>query len=518
MVRLTTGDGYPPRRGLRTIAAHLAPPQGERVRLPLRTAGAASGDAPSVLSNREEALYALGEKVVFQLCFPGHGGEDATCSITQDALMEAPAPHPPLTAHRDPIFTQRSVVCTLDADGRGEVRGSSDTPGFLQIRASTPTSPVIFAAVAIDPHLITPSLPPPDDFDDFWARQKALLAAVPMNLRMRPVPSDRPEVEVFDVQADSVGDAGVSAFLARPRSAAPRSLPAILVVHGAGVRSAERGHASHFAHHRSVQDWAAGGEWSPPADLEGWDPGSASNPPGGAGNSTGALAVNLNAHGLPNGREPSFYEGLAAGIRARYDPAGEPGWGDRESNYFVGMFLRLVRAIDVIAAQPEWDGRTLCVLGSSQGGAQAIAAAGLDARVSFFAAGVPAMCDHTGPLAEPPRRGGWPRVLELAGAGSEPSVESIAASLAAPAPEVVEAARYFDCVNFAATTAAPSAWSSSFVDMTCAPCTIYAAYNALRNGEKSMHHDPAAGHENTYAASAALQRAALDHFAAQGHE
>ena len=82
----------------------------------------------------------------------------------------------------------------------------------------------------------------------------------------------------------------------------------------------------------------------------------------------------------------------------------------------------------------------------------------------------------------------------------------------------MEAARYFDCVNFAATTAAPSAWSSSFVDMTCAPCTIYAAYNALRNGEKSMHHDPAAGHENTYAAGAALQRAALDHFAAQGHE
>ena len=58
MARLTTDDGYPPRRGLRTIAAHLAPRQGGR--LPLRTAGVASSggdDGPSVLSDREEALY-----------------------------------------------------------------------------------------------------------------------------------------------------------------------------------------------------------------------------------------------------------------------------------------------------------------------------------------------------------------------------------------------------------------------------------------------------------------------------
>jgi cephalosporin-C deacetylase len=46
-----------------------------------------------------------------------------------------------------------------------------------------------------------------------------------------------------------------------------------------------------------------------------------------------------------------------------------------------------IRAIDVLTEQPEWDGRTVAVFGISQGGFQAIAAAGLDPRVTFFAAG-----------------------------------------------------------------------------------------------------------------------------------
>ena len=37
----------------------------------------------------------------------------------------------------------------------------------------------------------------------------------------------------------------------------------------------------------------------------------------------------------------------------------------------VGGWRTMVRAIDVLTAQPEWDGRTVVVYGSSQGGAQA---------------------------------------------------------------------------------------------------------------------------------------------------
>lgn len=81
-------------------------------------------------------------------------------------------------------------------------------------------------------------------------------------------------------------------------------------------------------------------------------------------------------------------EELSRGELKDYRNAGHE---DRETCYFKGMFLRLVRAIDFLTSQPEWDGKTLIVYGSSQGGYQAIVAAGLDSRVSYFCAGVPRM-------------------------------------------------------------------------------------------------------------------------------
>jgi cephalosporin-C deacetylase-like acetyl esterase len=233
-------------------------------------------------------------------------------------------------------------------------------------------------------------------------------------------------------------------------------LPAILTVHGAGVSSSNLGGAA---------GWAK----------------------------EGALALDINAHGLPNGREKEFYDALAAGDLNNYRTRGRQ---SRETIYFLGMFLRLLRAIDFLAAQPEWDGRTLVVSGSSQGGFQAITAAGLDARVSFFVAGVPAGCDHTGSLVG--RIAGWPKF--------------IATSEAPPPREVVEAVRYFDCVNFAARAKAPGFFTVGFIDTTCPPTSVYAAYNALKT-PKEIHHDIAAGHTNTPAASAAMRAAIQRHFA-----
>eukprot|EP01052_Picozoa_sp_SAG31_P007667 SAG31_NODE_369_length_16731_cov_36.453283_4_plen_153_part_00 len=89
-------------------------------------------------------------------------------------------------------------------------------------------------------------------------------------------------------------------------------------------------------------------------------------------------------HGIANGQPAEYYETLASGELANYQLRNR---GDREGCYFLGMMLRLLRGIDVLTAQPQWDGRTVAVFGVSQGGFQAIAAAGLDpTRVTFFAA------------------------------------------------------------------------------------------------------------------------------------
>lgn len=390
-----------------------------------------------------DALYRRGETVTFtiQLDVEGKpaGGGEVEWTLTQDG-----------------IDLKRSGKAKLE-NGRATVTGTLDTPGFLQCKAtwaSGATKLTALAGAGIDPTQIKPSQPVPDDFAAFWAGKKKELAAIPVNARLTPVKAPREGVEVFDLQADSVGT-GVSAYFARPTGAKPKSLPIILTVHGAGVNSSNLGGAAAWA-------------------------------------KEGALAMDMNAHGLPNGKPKEFYEALAAGEMKDYRTRGRE---SRESIYFLGMFLRLVRAIDFLTAQPEWDGRTVVVSGSSQGGAQALAAAGLDPRVTFFVAGVPAMCDHTGSLAG--RIAGWPKFIKT---GEK-----------AP-PEVVAAVRYFDGVNFAARTKAPGFFTVGFIDTTCPPTSVYAAYNALA-AKKDIFNDIPSGHTNSPAASKAMREATLKHFA-----
>ncbi len=413
------------------------------------TAGKASApkarDFVTVTAERAGAVYARGEAVTFVVTVTVAGrtveAGEVEWSLSKDGVA-------PVTTGRAPL-----------AQGRATVTGRLAEPGFLQCRVTYQTPSARLTALggaAVAPQEIPPSQPAPADFASFWAAQKRRLAAVPARPRLTPAKSPAAGIETFDLQAESIG-APVSGYFARPAGAKVRSLPAILTVHGAGVRSS---------------NLAAAAGWA----------------------REGALALDLNAHGLPNGREAAFYETLAKGELKDYRTAGR---SSRESIHFLGMFLRLVRAIDVLTEQPEWDGRTLVVFGSSQGGAQAIAAAGLDPRVSFFVAGVPAMCDHTGFLAG--RISGWPKF--------------IATNEKSPPPEVVQAVRYYDAVNFAARARAPGFFTVGFIDTTCPPTSVYAAYNALRT-RKDIFHDVAAGHTNTPAASAAMRTAVKGHFAA----
>jgi cephalosporin-C deacetylase len=354
--------------------------------------------------------------------------------------------------------TQSGTVKLLN--GKASVTGRLGEPGFLlcQVAGTVNGKPVkTLAGAAIDPLLIKPSLPAPEDFDVFWSEQKKKLAAVPMNPRMTPVASKvATHVDCFDVQLDCVGTAPVSGYYARPKGAKPKSLPAILLPHGAGVQSA-------FL--LSAAKWGR----------------------------QGLLAMDINAHGIPNGKPAQFYKDLAQTNLKEYWHQGR---GSRETCYFLGMFLRVIRAIDFLTAQPEWDGKTVIIYGSSQGGFQAFAAAGLDERVSFLAAGVPAGCDHTGVKAN--RVSGWPKLVSIGADGSADE-------------KVLQAARYFDNVNFAARTKARGAFVTvGFIDLTCPPTSVYAAYNNLHI-PKQIYNDLPTGHANSPEATRARDKAVFDY-------
>ncbi|WP_334319124.1 acetylxylan esterase [Termitidicoccus mucosus] len=393
----------------------------------------------SVTTDRPDALYHVGETVRFRI------------QIRQPAPRPEGIPKIHWRISRDGASPEKSGIACLDGDFL-ELSATSDTPGFVRCDAmvtffaDTPAeknkTSMASAAAGFDPAKITPSMSVPDDFDAFWNEKKAALLKIPVKASLTPVTIDgASDIEAFDVQVPCVG-APVSGYFVRPAVASPRGLPAILIVHGAGVRSSDLD---------SAVKWAR----------------------------RGLLALNINAHGLPNGRPDSFYADKARDELANYRTRG---CQDRESMYFLGMFLRVLRALDFLAMQPEWDGRRLLVVGGSQGGAQAVVAAGLDKRVSFISAAVPALADCTGVLAGKPKS--WPYFI---------------ASEEIDTPEMqstIQAVRYYDIMNFATRAKAKAVFSVGFIDETCPPSCVYAVFNNYA-GEKQMFNDVRSGHKSS---------------------
>ena len=340
------------------------------------------------------------------------------------------------------------------------VKGKLDRPGFLLLTATftgTDKKRVIaYGSAAIAPEKIKPSLPVPGDFDEFWKKQKSGLAKVPITFELTPATSPSDTIEVFDAQIQSEKDGRpVSGYYAKPKGAAPKSCPAVLWVHGAGVRSSSLANAVNGAR-------------------------------------DGFLSMDINAHGIPNGKPKEYYAELTRGELRDYRKAGNT---SRDSIYFRGMFVRLVRAIDFLSSRPEWDGKVMAVIGHSQGGLQALVAGGLDDRVTFIGSGVPAGCDHTGMKAD--RISGWPKIVPV-----DPKT--------GPLPEAVTASRYIDAVNFASRFNREAIVSVGFIDRTCPPTSVYAAYNALQ-GKKQMVIRPAMGHAAPADVKAEFRAALLKH-------
>lgn len=312
---------------------------------------------------------------------------------------------------------------------------TADEPCCLECQmtffAADGADPVTAAlGAAVDPFDIRPGLKAPADFDAFWDKQKKRLAAVPLKASLTPVKSGN--FDCHDVKIDCVENIPVSGLLVRSVVTYKKKCPAVICLHGAGVKSARPENVFTFVE----QDF---------------------------------LALDINAHGLSNLMSPEFYDEksstVLAGYACRNFDSGDPG-----KVYFANMFLRVKRAIDFMASLPEWDGRNLVLFGHSQGGFQCFAGAYLDDRVSVIAAGVPAGCDLGGILAG--RSSGWPF-------GTFSGFDK---KLHAP---ILKAAAYYDNANFASRITVPGMFSVGLIDASCCPSSVYAAYNNY-TGPKSI--------------------------------
>lgn len=152
-----------------------------------------------------------------------------------------------------------------------------------------------------------------------------------------------------------------------------------------------------------------------------------------------------------------------------------------ENYYYRRLITDAVLAVDAVRAVEGIDGSRVALLGRSQGGGVALAAAALVPDVLGVVAQVPFLCD-------------FPRALAIT---DQPPYSELAGYLAVHRGEsdrVLHTLSYFDGVNFARRGTVPLRVSAALMDSTCPPSTIYGAFHEWR-GPKEIEIWPYNGHE-----------------------
>jgi cephalosporin-C deacetylase-like acetyl esterase len=309
-------------------------------------------------------------------------------------------------------------------DGTMTWKGKMTRPGFYRLTVTAHVGGKDYrgcCTAAFSPEQLQPTTVEPADFDQFWTKtlEEARWTALMPQRQLLPERSNE-QVNVYQVSFQNIRwGSRTYGILSIPTK--PGRYPALLRVPGAGVRP------------------YSGDTYTAPE---------------------GAIVLEIGIHGIDVTQPQSLYDNLAAGALNGY---WNFGMDSRDDSYYRRVVVGCVRSVDYIASLPEWDGRTIGVTGSSQGGFLSYATAALDRRITFVAAVHPALCDHTASL-----KGiacGWPHYFYWnKGKGMERQIET---------------SRYYDGVNFVRRIHCPTWVSFGYNDDVVPPTTAYATYNVL---------------------------------------
>ena len=335
------------------------------------------------------------------------------------------------TSLESPGFVRLYAV-VVDKDGKEVIKtftGDSNSPeGRKAFNRFEKLPKKIFfdggAGVEID---TLQARPEPDDFDSFWAKAKAKLAKVPMNVKKVEIPSNKKGVKMWAVSVDCAGPRPVTGYLSVPEAVAEgKKFKAQFETHG----------YSYFVHQP--------GTW------------------GGADR----ICFQINAHGqlLPAmGGNDEYYKklgeeinpdkcGYAFSTRENANP---------ETAYFYGMVLRVMRGLQFLKTVEGWNGKDIIAVGGSQGGLQTIWAAACGEGVTDARSGITWCCDLGGEELGR-NRGGW-YIHWAKGLG------------------------YFDAVNFAkripSDTCHTSITRAGLGDYTCPPSGLAILWNNIKSNK-----------------------------------
>lgn len=380
-----------------------------------------NGMSYRLILNKDNPIYEKGEKVIVSCDMNGSPSDSMVLKISVNNNQTGLLKVLPVKGRTVLFENTYDETCAVSVELQGRP-GQSEGVGFV-----------------VAPEGFKAGYDEPADLMEYWNNQKRQLKKLPMQVTSRQleVPEQyRNGYECQDIEINCLGPAPVRAYMAKPKNARKKSLPIIILCRAAGVSG----------------DWCRCqvGECVENATK----------------GTNGALSLDLNAHGMLNGQTTSYYRGLENGMLRNYYDYNA---ADRETYYFKGMYLRLLRAIEYMTQQPEWDRKRILVIGESQGGGQAVAAAGLDERVSAVVLNVPAMQDLGG--ARDGRLSGWPQPIE--------NHHDLAAEV------IDQVLPYFDGSQLIKYSKAEIFCEMGMIDTTCPPSAVWSSLNNA-TGKKTI--------------------------------
>jgi cephalosporin-C deacetylase len=318
---------------------------------------------------------------------------------------------------------------TITIDG-----GTLKKPGFLRCAITVEYGGKIYkewTTAAFSPEKIEPTVSLPADFTAFWRKAIEENNQLPFDTKMTLLPercTDKANVYEVSIQNWRPG-ARLYGILSLPKKEG--RYPAILKVPGAGIRPYY-------------------------GDIE--------------LTNEGIIVFEIGIHGISVTLPQKNYDDILSGWNNQY-------WirdiNDKDRYFYKRVFLGCIKANDFLTTLPQWDGKNLGVMGSSQGGALTLVTAALDQRVTCAAPTHPAMCDMTGSLYD--RAGGWP----------QPFADKTTWTKASH-PDKLETVSYYDAVNFSRFISIPVFFTFGYNDDVCPPTSVSAAYNMIKSPKEQF--------------------------------
>lgn len=289
-----------------------------------------------------------------------------------------------------------------------------------------------------------PARTEPEDFDAFWSETLERTRTFPLEPLFEAVETGLKFLEVYDVTYNGYGGQPIKGWFILPRERSGR-LACIVEYIGYG---GGRGHPfdwllwGNLGYAHFVMDVRGQGSTWRSGDTPDFE---------------------------PEGGNPQIPGFMTRGIL------------DPRTYFYRRVFSDAVRAVEAARSHPAVDAKRVAVLGGSQGGGIALAAAGLVPDLAAVMPDVPFLCAIR-------------RATEITDSYPYAEIQNYCKIHRGKIETVFNTLAYFDGVNFATRAKAPALFSVGLMDEICPPSTVYAAYNYY-SGPKEIKIWPYNHHE-----------------------